>query len=117
MRRWPLKHRVIVDASTGGVDYNNLDGTELLSANLWSVPVYAWELVKSDRRVWDGLVAVVDLFRIYAPPGRFVHGQRIGDTETLGWIVEGNPVDHNHGPGWRPGLVIYEATRVIFDPF
>lgn len=117
MQRWPLKQRVVVDAATGGVDYNGMDGTELLGTNLWSVPVYAWELVKSDRAVSDGLVSVVDLFRVYAPPGRFAHGQQIGDTEQLGWTVEGNPIDHNHGPGWAPGLVIYEATRVIFDPY
>ena len=113
MRRWPLRHRVIVDASTGGVDYNNMTGAELLGSNLWSVPVYAWELTKSDRLLADGLTAVVDLFRIYAPPGRFVHGQRIGDTEEVRWRVEGSAVDHNHGPGWQPGLVVYEATRVI----
>lgn len=106
-----------MNADTGGIDYNNMPGAELLGTSLWSVPVYAWELVKSDRAVWDGLVAVVDLFRVYAPPGWFAHGQRIGDTEQLGWTVEGNPIDHNHGPGWRPGLVIYEATRVIFDPY
>ena len=117
MQRWPLRQRVIVNADTGGVDYNNIDGTELLGTNLWSVPVYAWELAKSDRMVADGLTAVVDLFRIYAPPGRFAHGQRIGDTEQLGWMVEGNAVDHNHGPGWAPGLVIYEAIRAIYTPY
>lgn len=117
MKRWPLRHRVIVNADTGGIDYNTMPGTELLGTNLWSVPVYAWELTKSDRMVADGLTAVVDLFRIYAPPGRFAHGQRIGDTETLGWVVEGNAVDHNHGPGWQPGLVVYEAIRAVYTPY
>jgi len=117
LRHWPLKQRVVVDAATGGIDYNNMPGAELLGSNLWSVPVYAWELVKSDRLLTDGLTAVVDLFRVYAPPGRFAHGQPIGDTETLGWRVEGNAVDHNHGPGWKPGLVVYEATRVIYTPY
>lgn len=113
MRHWPLRRRVIVNADTGGIDYNNMDGAELLESSLWSVPVYAWELTKSDRLLADGFNAVVDLFRIYAPPGRFAHGQRIGDTEEVRWRVEGSPVDHNHGPGWQPGLVIYEATRII----
>ena len=117
MKRWPLKQRVIVDATLGGVDYSNVPGSELLGSNLWSVPVYAWEVVKSDRMFNEGQAAVADLFRVYAPPGLFAHGQRIGDTEELGWTVEGNPVDHNHGPGWSPGLVVYEATRVIYQPY
>lgn len=117
MRRWRLRYRVVVDASTGGIDYNNMPGAELLALGLWSVPVYAWELVKSDRLIIDGFTAVVDIFRIYAPPGRFVHGQEIGDTEELGWTVEGSALDHNHGPGWKPGLVVYEATRTIFRPW
>lgn len=115
--KWPLKQRVLVDASKGGIDYRNIPGAELTGSNLWSVPVYAWELTKSDRVIIDGWIAVVDLFRIYAPPGRFTDGQSVGDTETLGWTVEGNAVDHNHGPGWKPGLVIYEATRTIFKPW
>ena len=117
MRRWRLRHRVIVNADTGGIDYNNMDGAELVALGLWSVPVYAWELSKSDRLIIDGWTAVVDVFRIYAPPGRFVHGQKIGDTEALGWTVEGSALDHNNGPGWKPGLVIYEATRTIFRPW
>lgn len=119
MSRWPLRHRVIVDASSGtdGLDYATMPGLELLPSGLWSVPVYAWELAKSDRLVIDGWTAVVDLLRIYAPPGRFADGQKIGDTEQLGWTVEGSAIDHNHGPGWRPGLVIYEATRTISRPW
>ena len=113
MRRWPLRQRVIVDASTGGIDYKNMPGTELLPSGLWSVPVYAWELTKSDRLLTDTGTAVVDLFRIYAPPARFAHGQQIGITEQLSWRVEASAVDHNHGPGWKPGLVVYEAISII----
>lgn len=116
MRRLPLRQRMLVNADTGGIEYAGIAGVELLESNLWSVPVYAWELQKSDRQVVDGMSYVVDVLRIYAPPGRFAHGQNIGDTEQLGWTVEGNPVDHNHGPGWRPGLVVYEATRTIYTP-
>ena len=117
MRRWPLRHRVIVDAAIGGIDYKEIPGTELLSPGLWSVPVYGWELTKSERYVGASLTAIVDLFNIYAPPGRFADNQQIGDTEELGWTVEGNAIDHTNGPGWSPGLVIYQAVRRIYTNY
>lgn len=114
MRRWPLRHRVIVNADTGGIDYSNTPGAELLESGLWSVPVYAWELAKSEKQLIEGSYVVSDHFRIYAPPGRFANAQHVGNTEQLGWIVQGSPIDHNNGPGWKPGLVIYVATRTVW---
>lgn len=114
MRRWPLRQHIWVDASNSGLNYADLPGA-VLDGELWRVPVYAWEIVKSDRDMVEGQWRVTDTLRVYAPPGTLANNQRIGPDRELGWTVQGNPTDYNHGPGWQPGLVIHSASRVAFN--
>lgn len=114
MRRWPLRQVIWVDATNASINYAEVPGA-VLDGGLWRVPVYAWELVKSDREFIDGHWQVTDTLHVYAPPGTLVDNQRIGTDRELGWIVQGNPIDYNHGPGWQPGLVIHAASRVAFN--
>lgn len=112
MKNWPLKFRIYADGGSGLIDYVNIPGAEEVAGVGWSVPVFAYELTKSRRDFMDGHLTLVDSFMIYAPPGRFVDGQEVGDTTGLGWFIAGNPEDNTNNPYWNPGLVTWIATRM-----
>lgn len=114
MKRWPLKFRIFVDSSKGGISYADIPGAEEVPGVGWSVPVFAYERTKSRRDLVDGHLTLVDTFLVYAPPGRFADGQQIGDTSALGWTVQGSAEDSTNNPFWNPGLVTWIATRTTY---
>lgn len=121
MKKWPLRHTVY---KPGAPIYerDELGNWQLIGyGDPIPVKVYAWETTTGAEVVGNesGWPQVVDVLKVYAPPGSFEPGVNIGtspdqfdpDTGRGYWAVSTGADDHTHGPGWNPGLVVYEARR------
>lgn len=109
-----LKHTVYVSAeSTNAVDYSKIEGARIIPGKGIAVPVLAYEVVKSEQRRSEGHLRLFETLRIYAPPGYFHAGQRLGfNPDALEWTVQGNAEESNASPWWSSGLAIYYAEIV-----
>lgn len=111
---WPLKFWIYADATKSTIDYGSVPGAVRLSEhNAVRVPVFAYEVVRSERSfTQDGHNLLVETLRIYAPANRFTPGQRVGTKLShFDWYIDGYPEDNNVNPWYSPGLVTYIAER------
>ena len=109
-----LKHTIYVSASSSqAIDYSTIKGARTIPGKGVAVPVFAYEVVKSEQRRSEGHLRLFETLRIYAPPGYFHAGQAVGfNVDALEWTVQGNAEDSNAGPWWNSGLAIYYAEIV-----
>lgn len=108
-----LKHTVYVTNNDAVIDYTKIDGARTIPGKGIAVPVFAYEVVKSEQRRSEGHLRLFETLRIYAPPGYFYPGQPVGfSADKIEWRVQGNAEDSNASPWWSSGLAIYYAEIV-----
>lgn len=121
MKQWPLRQTVYKPGAP--IYEEDRFGDPVIVGYEPPIPVkvYAWETttgteINNNDYGWP---IIVDILKVYAPPGSFEPGVSIGtspdqfDPETGRgyWAISTNADDHTHGPAWNPGLVVYEARQ------
>lgn len=109
--KYPLKQTVFT--TTGGRWVEDDLGNDYWAAGERTpVKVFAFEVVRSEETTLAGHERLVEVLKIYAPPGSFEPQKRVELPDGTFWEVDGNAEDYNNNSWWSPGLVTFQARKV-----